>query len=254
MSLTERSRRGEPSGPRKYFWATMLVAFCDQTFGNSTLRCSKAIRSPEPIRASRCSHSTSAKGSTPGRVNDRSTRSPDPWGVCTPSPVLMTHSLPPSGGLPPGRGRSLRYQDLVWEGGRTLNIVPEAERRLCNYSERTLSRAHRRLGQSQLLTGEDRPVFEVIDPIEIVDVLAGVLTGGVALCQAPQRLAGRHDVDRWGDRMRRRRPQRQPRHADQEPSRHRYDSKPPWGTLVRGHEGHCRAGWSRSQAIREQMF
>ncbi|MEZ5061582.1 MAG: hypothetical protein R2700_08735 [Solirubrobacterales bacterium] len=27
ICLTERSRSGEPSGPRKYFWATMLVAF-----------------------------------------------------------------------------------------------------------------------------------------------------------------------------------------------------------------------------------
>jgi len=36
MSLTELSRSGEPTCPRKYFWATMLVAFCDQLFGNST--------------------------------------------------------------------------------------------------------------------------------------------------------------------------------------------------------------------------
>ena len=31
-----------PSLPRKYFWATMLVAFWDQLFGNSTPRCSNA--------------------------------------------------------------------------------------------------------------------------------------------------------------------------------------------------------------------
>ena len=36
ISLTELSRSGEPICPRKYFWATMLVAFCDQLFGNST--------------------------------------------------------------------------------------------------------------------------------------------------------------------------------------------------------------------------
>ena len=40
--MTELSRSSEPSRPRKYFWATMLVAFCDQVFGNSTPRCSKA--------------------------------------------------------------------------------------------------------------------------------------------------------------------------------------------------------------------
>ena len=33
ICLTERSRAGEPSWPRKYFWATMLVAFCDQLVG-----------------------------------------------------------------------------------------------------------------------------------------------------------------------------------------------------------------------------
>ena len=36
ICLTERSRAGEPGWPRKYFWATMLVAFWDQLFGNST--------------------------------------------------------------------------------------------------------------------------------------------------------------------------------------------------------------------------
>ena len=49
---------GEPIWPRKYFWATMLVAFCDQLAGNSTSRCSKATWSPWPMRASRSSHST----------------------------------------------------------------------------------------------------------------------------------------------------------------------------------------------------
>jgi len=39
---SECSRSGAPNEPRKYFWATMLVAFCDHATGNSTLRCSKA--------------------------------------------------------------------------------------------------------------------------------------------------------------------------------------------------------------------
>src|SRR5438105_1979947 len=37
------SRCGVPSGPRKYFCATMFVAFWDHVFGNSTSRCSKAL-------------------------------------------------------------------------------------------------------------------------------------------------------------------------------------------------------------------
>src|SRR2546430_1355652 len=37
------SRCGVASGPRKYFWATMFVAFCDHDTGNSTSRCSKAL-------------------------------------------------------------------------------------------------------------------------------------------------------------------------------------------------------------------
>ena len=40
---TEDSRWGVPRVPRKYFWATMLVAFCDHVIGNSTSRCSKAL-------------------------------------------------------------------------------------------------------------------------------------------------------------------------------------------------------------------
>src|ERR1041385_8379870 len=33
---SDDSRSGVPSCPRKYFWATMLVEFCDQVTGNST--------------------------------------------------------------------------------------------------------------------------------------------------------------------------------------------------------------------------
>ena len=78
ICLTELSRSSEPSRPRKYFWATMLVAFCDQDFGNSTPRCSNAGFSGSPITASRSSHSTSSKGCTPGVVWRRSQGRP-PW-------------------------------------------------------------------------------------------------------------------------------------------------------------------------------
>ena len=40
--LTECSRSGLPRSRRKYFCATTFVASCDQNFGTSTLRCSKA--------------------------------------------------------------------------------------------------------------------------------------------------------------------------------------------------------------------
>ena len=68
ICLTECSRSSEPIRPRKYFWATMLVAFCDQVAGNSTPGCSKAGVSGSPISASRISHSTASKGCTPGSV------------------------------------------------------------------------------------------------------------------------------------------------------------------------------------------
>src|SRR4051794_1725284 len=68
ICLTERSRVGEFSCPRKYFWATMLVEFCDQVLGNSTSSWRK-----EPTAAVRSSHSTASKGWTPGRVNRRRT-------------------------------------------------------------------------------------------------------------------------------------------------------------------------------------
>ena len=65
---TLHSRSGEPSWPRKYFWATMLVAVCDQNFGNSTPFCSKAGLSLPGMKASRISHSISSNGSRPGIV------------------------------------------------------------------------------------------------------------------------------------------------------------------------------------------
>ena len=56
--LTERSRSGDPTCPRKYFETTMLVACCDQAFGISTPRCSKTtVPFSLPMTASRNSHS-----------------------------------------------------------------------------------------------------------------------------------------------------------------------------------------------------
>src|SRR4029079_11396338 len=58
--------------------ATMLVAFCDQLFGNSTPRCSNAGFSGSPMIASRISHSTASKGLTPGSVKRLPTLTPSP--------------------------------------------------------------------------------------------------------------------------------------------------------------------------------
>jgi hypothetical protein len=68
ICLTLRSRSGEPMRPRKYFWATMFVAVCDQNFGNSTPFCSKVGLSLPAMKASRSSHSSSSNGSRPGIV------------------------------------------------------------------------------------------------------------------------------------------------------------------------------------------
>ena len=67
---SDRSRCGVPSVPRKYFWATMLVAFSDQVTGNSTSNCSKATAPSFQLvmRASRRSHTTSSYGCTPAVV------------------------------------------------------------------------------------------------------------------------------------------------------------------------------------------
>src|SRR3712207_7553092 len=54
ICLTDDSRSGVPMRPRKYFWVTMFVAFCDHVFGNSTSFCSKL-----PTDAVRISHSRS---------------------------------------------------------------------------------------------------------------------------------------------------------------------------------------------------
>jgi hypothetical protein len=57
--------------PRKYFWATMFVAVCDQNFGNSTSRCSNTGPLLPGMSASRVSHSISSNGSRPGIVKYR---------------------------------------------------------------------------------------------------------------------------------------------------------------------------------------
>src|SRR6266545_3171574 len=51
--FADRSRSGDPTWPRKYFDATMLVACCDHVFGISTWRCSKTtVPLSLPITAS----------------------------------------------------------------------------------------------------------------------------------------------------------------------------------------------------------
>src|SRR4051794_17193099 len=70
---TECSRWGVFSFPRKYFWATMLVAVCDQNEGNSTSFCSKEGPSLPGISAVRVSHTTASNGSAPSSVKYRST-------------------------------------------------------------------------------------------------------------------------------------------------------------------------------------
>src|SRR5437867_8592834 len=97
---TDDSRSGVPSGPRKYFWATMFVAFCDQDLGNSTPRCSKAL--PPSLKlgmtASRVSHSISSKGWTPSRVKYRLNESPSRMTLTSRSCVAIPRLLSGLGG------------------------------------------------------------------------------------------------------------------------------------------------------------
>ena len=81
---SELSRSGLPVSPRKYFWARMLVAFCDQDFGTSTSGCSKATDPSRwsVSRASRRSH-TMVPPAGPSRplpppVNQRPTIGSEP--------------------------------------------------------------------------------------------------------------------------------------------------------------------------------
>src|SRR5687767_4969373 len=99
---TEVSRCGVPSGPRKYFWATMFVAFCDQDLGNSTSRCSKAF--PPSLKlgmiASRRSQSISSNGWTPSLEKYRLKERPL---SCRTSRSLVATLVPPfCSNFPPG--------------------------------------------------------------------------------------------------------------------------------------------------------
>src|ERR1019366_8057763 len=69
----------------------MLVAVCDQSFGTSTLRCSK-ITLPLSLwmEAVRISHSTSSKGCPPALVNIRLTLIPRLVAVSAPGPQDWT--------------------------------------------------------------------------------------------------------------------------------------------------------------------
>jgi hypothetical protein len=74
---TERSRSGDPSGPRKYLEATTLVASADQLLGTSTSFCSKITLPDSPaMDAVRISQAISSAGSTPGVVKVRGMESP----------------------------------------------------------------------------------------------------------------------------------------------------------------------------------
>ena len=112
--------------PRKYFWATMLVAFCDQLFGNSTPRCSNAGLSGSPIRASRISHSTASNGLTPASVKRLPTLTPSPAAVMAGAVALRLSDMtsPRVGdllGLPQGG-----TTDTAPRVGRTPNRPPGA--------------------------------------------------------------------------------------------------------------------------------
>jgi len=94
ICLTLDSRSGELSRPRKYFCATMLVAVCDQNFGNSTLRCSNAGPLRPGMSASRISHSISSNGSRPGIVKKRRTpRRASSWRTVFTTSVVVVSSV-----------------------------------------------------------------------------------------------------------------------------------------------------------------
>ena len=76
------SRAGESSSPRKYLFATMLVACCDQDFGTSTPSCRKTLSPPFSfsITAARVSHSIASNGSTP--LDENRSLQASPLGAC----------------------------------------------------------------------------------------------------------------------------------------------------------------------------
>src|SRR3954470_13980192 len=110
ICLTDDSRSGESMRPRKYFWATMFVEFCDQDFGNSTPRCSNAGFSGSPMTASRISHSIASNGLTPGSVKRLPTLTPSPAAVMAGAVALRLSGM-----------TSPRVSDSSWrpQGGKT---------------------------------------------------------------------------------------------------------------------------------------
>src|SRR3954451_20848304 len=110
ICLTDDSRSGESMRPRKYFWATMLVAFCDHVFGNSTSRCSNAGFSGSPMTASRISHSIASNGLNPGSVKRLPTLTPSPAAVMAGAVALRLSGM-----------TSPRVSDSSWrpQGGKT---------------------------------------------------------------------------------------------------------------------------------------
>src|SRR4051812_19943658 len=96
--------------PRKYFWATMFVAFCDHVFGNSTPCCANAGFSGSPMTASRISHSIASNGLTPGSVKRLPTLTPSPAAVTAVAGALRLSGM-----------TSPRVSDSSWcpQGGKT---------------------------------------------------------------------------------------------------------------------------------------
>src|SRR3954452_18510535 len=140
ICLTELSRSGESMRPRKYFWATMFVEFCDQLFGNSTPRCSNAGFSGSPMTASRISHSTASNGLTPDSVKRLPTLTPSPAAVTAgavalrlsdmTSPRVSDSSWCPQGGkidiaLRPGRTGIVFERQLVGPRKGVLLVAPD---------------------------------------------------------------------------------------------------------------------------------
>src|SRR3954452_22080670 len=140
ICLTDDSRSGESMRPRKYFWATMFVEFCDQVFGNSTPRCSNAGFSGSPMTASRMSHSTASNGLKPGSVKRLPTLTPSPAAVTAgavalrlsdmTSPRVSYSSWGPQGGktdtaLRPGRTGIAVERQLIRSRKRVFLVAAD---------------------------------------------------------------------------------------------------------------------------------
>src|SRR3954449_7733683 len=103
--LSDHSRTGVPTAPRKYLLVTMFEALTDQELGNSTPRCSKLTEPSRQlvITTSRCSQVTWSYGCSPSVVKTRFTLSPPaalfflPVAALAPVPtvsVMVEPSLP----------------------------------------------------------------------------------------------------------------------------------------------------------------